>query len=148
MNPQTVVELMAKHSHTAGVLPPVPQEEPMPEYTKDNLFVAVGRATRDPEERERNDRSYVNFGLAWNTSYEQGAPVVFFDVSVGNDRLKPVVREAVRKGAVIAVEGYYRKNESGGKVYHNLTATKVGLVSWLVPADKPQQDRVSSEFDF
>jgi hypothetical protein len=148
VNPATVIDLMERHKASAGWLPRL-EEEGMPEYTKDDLFTTTGRATRDPAERSYNDRTFLTFGLARNASYERDSPAIFFDISVGNDRLKPIVAASVRKGATIAVEGYYRKTERDGKVYHNVTATKVGLISWLVPTEKPAQtDSVKSEFDF
>ena len=42
-----------------------------------------------------------------------------------------MILEAIYKGAKVAVEGYTSVREYQGKAYHNIVASRVGIVEWL-----------------
>ena len=73
-----------------------------------NHVVLIGRLTRDPEFKQINQTSLVNFSIANNRTYvvnnEKKEEVSFFECSVWG-KLADVVKQYATKGTQIMVQG-------------------------------------------
>lgn len=103
---------------------------------KGTFMAMVGAVGATPETKETSKGKIVTFRLAVQTGYpenkgEKGPDPIWYDVAVFKEALQPVVLEAIYKGAKVAVEGYSSIREYQGKAYHNIVASRVGLVEWL-----------------
>lgn len=97
---------------------------------KKTLVQVVGRVGKDPVVKQAGENTIVEFSVAVSNSYDDG-DTTWYQIAVFNDALRGPVKDNVFKGATVAVEGSIKSRESGGKVYHNVTAYKVGVVSWI-----------------
>lgn len=100
----------------------------MPEKKK--LTQLVGRVGKDPVAKQAGENNIVEFSIAVSNSYDDGDST-WYQIAVFNENLKKPVQASVFKGATVAVEGSIKSREVQGKVYHNVTAYKVGVVSWV-----------------
>lgn len=95
-----------------------------------NRVLLIGHVGKNPEIREGRDggNSFANFtvavGESWKdkTTGERKEQTEWFRISVSNKRLVDVVRESVRKGSKVYVEGKlqtrkYQDRESGADKY-------------------------------
>jgi single-stranded DNA-binding protein len=103
---------------------------------KGTFFATVGAVGATPETKETSKGKIVTFRLAVQTGYpeskgEKGPDPIWYDVAVFKEALQPVILESIYKGAKVAVEGYTSVREYQGKAYHNIVASRVGIVEWL-----------------
>ena len=109
-----------------------------------NLFIGVGRLTKDPELRKNanTDASYVNFSLAFDNSNttedgERGTTVL--DAVAFNERAE-LIAKSLRKGSKVAVQGtlnqrdFLRKDGTKGRAYEII----INTIEFLDP--KPQAE--------
>lgn len=73
-----------------------------------NRVIIIGRLTRDPEFKQINNTSLVNFSIANNRTYvangEKKEEVSYFDCSAWG-KLADIVKQYCKKGKQIAIEG-------------------------------------------
>lgn len=119
------------------------------------VVAVAGVVGTDPQWREAGDAGDVlEFRLAVQTSYDEGAEAKWFDVTVWNEKLQESVEAEVFRGAKVAVEGTYSSREYDGKTYFKINAAKVGLIEWLQrskgnsssrPAARPAREEEEEE---
>ena len=107
-----------------------------------NLFIGVGRLTKDPELRKNanTDASYANFSLAFDnasTTEDGERGTTFLDAVAFNERAE-LIAKSLRKGSKVAVQGtlnqrdFLRKDGTKGRAYEII----VNTIEFLDP--KPQ----------
>lgn len=100
----------------------------MPE-NKEPLQRIVGLVSgSDPVKKNTTKGELVSFRLQQRKSYDQGDDA-FYQVTVWNEKLQPVVLAEISRGDQVVVEGYFRPQQ--GDYAPDFTAFRVGRVEWL-----------------
>jgi len=98
----------------------------------------AGYVGADPEVRDgKDDEEFTTFSVGTNRFYDedQDESTRWFGVAINKPELQDFVLDNISKGTAVVVEGVASTVEREGKVYHNMTGYRVGLVDWFVSGD-------------
>lgn len=101
------------------------------------LQQAGGNVGKDPEDFESSKGPGTRFSLARPLGYGDDAPPPrWISVAVWNEELRDQVKEKVRKGSRVYVEGTITQNEWEGKTQYKMNAVRVGLIDFFQKTQK------------
>ena len=97
-----------------------------------NISIA-GRATKDCEVKQNQDRSFATFSVAVDDGFGPDKGVMFFDVTYHREG----VADFITKGTRVAVTGELKQREYNGKTYLSIRASDLALMG----GGKPKEDQ-------
>jgi single-strand DNA-binding protein len=97
-----------------------------------NISIA-GRATKDCEVKQNQDRSFASFSVAVDDGYGENKGVMYFDVTYHREK----VAEFITKGTGVAVTGELKQREYNGKTYLSIRASLLSIMG----GGKPKEDQ-------
>lgn len=95
-----------------------------------NISIA-GRATKDCEVKQNQDRSFATFSVAVDDGFGADKGVMFFDVTYHREG----VAQYITKGTRVAVTGELKQREYNGKTYLSIRASDLALMGGGKPTD-------------
>ena len=107
-----------------------------------NISIA-GRATKDCEVKQNQDRSFATFSVAVDDGYGPDKGVMYFDVTYHREGVAPYVT----KGTRVAVTGELKQREYNGKTYLSVRASDLSIMGGGKPADPSGGNKTPADMD-
>jgi single-stranded DNA-binding protein len=119
----------------------------MPEYEDKPLSQIAGYAAGKPEVKNGTKGDFVSFSVAVTRFYgmERDDRTRWYRIGVNDPQVQAFCLANIRKGTPVVLEGGEYTTEYQGQTQYNLSAFRVGLVTWFVkgtatPAQEEDED--------